>query len=142
MSADFRTGDIGGAQAGNRPPISSTDELIGTHNRYVYSENEIYDHIYLNTHCYAWHCISGAEVGLADVDRCQTFKIDEGLYLFSWQEKIIPTLGLLLIDLDQGRTDGKIIGYRDADFASVVNFPVGAKIVPMTRLNGLGAAHA
>jgi hypothetical protein len=88
---------------------------------------------------YAWHCIRGVEAGLADVDRCETYRIANGLYLFMWREKIIPTFGLVLIDFEQGRTDGKIMGHRDGGFAEIANFPVGARIIPLTRLAGVGA---
>ncbi len=64
--------------------------------------------------------------GLADVDRCHYVQVAEDLYLFVWREKIIPTLGVILIDLQQMRTDGKIMGYQGSDFGALSNFPVGA----------------
>lgn len=136
VSAVVRCGNLGGEFSDT--PICRSDDLIGLHNRYVYSPHEVYDHIYLNHDCYLWHCIRGAEAGLADVDRCETYRIADGLYLFFWCEKIVPTLGLVLIDLDQRRTDGRIMGYRDGRFAEVASFPMGARITPMTRVNGLG----
>ncbi len=73
--------------------------------------------------------------GLADVDRCHYVQVAEDLYLFVWREKIIPTLGVILIDLQQMRTDGKIMGYQGSDFGALSNFPVGAsaKILNVTR---------
>ncbi len=75
------------------------------------------------------------EKGLADVDRCHYVQVAEDLYLFVWREKIIPTLGVILIDLQQMRTDGKIMGYQGSDFGALSNFPVGAsaKILNVTR---------
>lgn len=136
VSAVARCGNLGGESSDI--PIRRSDDLIGLHNRYVYSPHEVYDHIYLNHDRYLWHCIRGAEAGLADVDRCETYRIADRLYLFFWCEKIVPTLGLVLIDLAQRRTDGRIMGYRDGRFTEVVSFPVGARIMPMTQLNGLG----
>lgn len=136
VSAIASAGTFGAEVSG--APIGRSDDLVGLHNRYVYSPHEVYDHIYLSNDCYAWHCIRGAEAGLADVDRCETYRITDGLYLFLWCEKIIPTLGLVLIDLKQRRTDGKIMGYRDQRSEAVENFPMGAKLMPMTRLHGLG----
>ncbi|MFB4109944.1 MoaF C-terminal domain-containing protein, partial [Klebsiella pneumoniae] len=54
---------------------------------------------------------------------------------FVWREKIIPTLGVILIDLQLMRTDGKIMGYQGSDFGALSNFPVGAsaKILNVTR---------
>jgi len=104
-----------------------TDELIGMRNLYRYNPSECYEHIYLNENFYAWHCLQGVEKGLADVDRCYYVKLAEQLYLFIWGEKIIPTLGVVLIDLQELRTDGKIFGYQGSDFGSLVNFTMGAR---------------
>ncbi|SLY50233.1 MoaF C-terminal domain-containing protein [Klebsiella variicola] len=103
-----------------------TDELVGLRNIYSYSKTERYEHVYLNESFYAWQCLEGVEKGLADVDRCHYLKITEQIYLFIWREKIIPTLGVVMIDLQQKRTDGKIFGYRDATFSVLSNFPMGA----------------
>lgn len=109
------------------PLHQSTSELIGMRNLYTYSLTERYEHIYLNENFYAWQCLDGVEKGLADVDRCHYFKIDTNLYLFVWREKIVPTLGVIMIDLDRLKTDGKIFGYQGNNFAGLSNFPVGAK---------------
>nr|WP_323121253.1 molybdenum cofactor biosynthesis F family protein [Burkholderia alba] len=121
----FRHGVIAGTTA--RAPLhAETDELIGKRTMYRYSASECYEHIYLNAHFYAWQCLEGVERGLADVDRCHYFKLADALYLFVWREKIVPTLGVVLIDLAQRKTDGKIFGYRAGDFGALSNFPIGA----------------
>ncbi len=66
------------------------------------------------------------EAGLADVDRCHYIGIAKDLYLFVWREKIIPTLGVVMIDLARQKTDGKIFGYQGSQFGALSNFPVGA----------------
>ncbi|UJB30132.1 MoaF C-terminal domain-containing protein [Chromobacterium sp. Beijing] len=111
-------------------------ELIGMRNRYRYSPTECYEHIYLNDGLYAWHCLEGVERGLADVDRCHYYQVAERLYLFVWREKIIPTLGVILIDLEQMRTDGKIFGYQDEDFGATRNFRVGAQASVVNHTRG------
>lgn len=73
-----------------------TDDLIGMRNQYTYSPTESYEHIYLNSQFYSWHCLKGVEQHLADTDRCHYYKIAANLYLFIWREKIIPTLGVIL----------------------------------------------
>ncbi|HFK3869791.1 MoaF C-terminal domain-containing protein [Klebsiella pneumoniae] len=112
-----------------------TTALVGMRNQYTYSPTERYEHIYLNDNFYAWQCLDGVEKGLADVDRCHYVQVAEDLYLFVWREKIIPTLGVILIDLQLMRTDGKIMGYQGSDFGALSNFPVGAsaKILNVTR---------
>ncbi|WP_089340354.1 molybdenum cofactor biosynthesis F family protein [Burkholderia singularis] len=125
VAVTFRQGTIDGASVSGELH-APTRELIGKRVMYRYSPTECYEHIYLNDGFYAWHCIEGVERGLADVDRCHYFKLADALYLFVWREKIVPTLGVVLIDFDQCKTDGKIFGYRDGDFGALSNFPVGA----------------
>jgi hypothetical protein len=112
-----------------------TDELTGRRVHHEYGTDDAYEHIYLEADLYTWHCIKGPEVGLADTDRCFMRKLDEQLYLFAWVEKIIPTLGVVMMDLTSLRTTGKLFGYRGGDFGETVNSPVGAisKLVNVTR---------
>nr|WP_057928883.1 molybdenum cofactor biosynthesis F family protein [Burkholderia ambifaria] len=125
VDAVFRHGTLGGhTQPG--PLHGPTRELIGKRTMYRYSPTECYEHIYLNENFYAWQCLQGVEGGLADVDRCHYFRIAEQLYLFVWREKVVPTLGVVLIDLAQRKTDGKIFGYQGGDFGTLSNFPIGA----------------
>lgn len=104
----------------------TTCELVGKRVRYTYSPTETYEHIYLNPEFYTWHCMSGVEKGLCDTDRCHYYKIATNLYLFVWREKIVPTLGVVMIDLDRLKTTGKIFGYSEFDSASLTNFGIGA----------------
>jgi hypothetical protein len=112
-----------------------TDELTGRRVLHEYGTEDAYEHIYLESDLYTWHCIKGPEIGLADTDRCFVRKLDEQLYLFAWVEKIIPTLGVVMMDLGSLRTTGKLFGYRGADFGETVNSPVGAisRLVNVTR---------
>lgn len=101
-----------------------TTELLGLRNLYRYSPNEAYEHIYLNKNFYTWHCVKGIEAGLADTERCHYYKIADELYLFVWRERIIPNLGVMLIDLKQNKSNGKICGYEIGGFNKVINFPI------------------
>jgi len=109
------------------PRHEETRELIGKRIEYTYSPTERYEHVYLNEGLYCWHCLAGSEKGLADADRCHYRKIAPNLYLFVWREKIVPTLGIVLVDLTQLRTTGHILGYKGFDFGAVTSFPVGAR---------------
>lgn len=125
VDAQFRHGTLGG-HARPGPLHAPTRELIGKRTMYRYSPTECYEHIYLNENFYAWQCLQGVEGGLADVDRCHYFKMADELYLFVWREKVVPTLGVVLIDLAQRKTDGKIFGYQGGDFGTLSNFQIGA----------------
>ncbi|MFT0171789.1 MoaF C-terminal domain-containing protein [Paraburkholderia mimosarum] len=138
VQARLRHGRIGarGTPSVSQAPLHApTRELIGMRNLYAYSATECYEHIYLNDNFYAWQCLSGVEAGLADVDRCHMIGIDTQLYLFVWREKIVPTLGVVMIDLERMKTDGKIFGYQGSRFDALSNFPVGAhaQVLNVTR---------
>jgi len=122
VQAEFIHGAIDKPWQENSCSHTLTHELIGLRNRYRYSPTESYEHIYLNENFYTWHCLQGVEKGLSDTDLCHYYKVDEQLYLFVWSEKIVPTLGVVLIDLEQHRSDGKIYGYADDSLSKLANF--------------------
>ena len=127
VAATFRRGAINRSFGPATPRHTVSEELVGKRIEYTYSPTERYEHIYLNANFYTWHCLLGAEKGLADTDRCHYYRLARDLYLFVWREKIIPTLGVVVLDLNAMRTTGKILGYQGNDFRKVVNFRVGAR---------------
>src|SRR5215469_989149 len=131
VKAKFLSGAIDAAFGPGVLRHTSTRELIGRRIEYTYGRSERYEHVYLNEQFYTWHCLSGSEQGLADTDRCHYLKVADRLYLFVWREKVVPTLGAVVVDLEQMKTTGKILGYRGLDFGAVVNFPVGARARPV-----------
>lgn len=133
VEVEFLQGGLDRPWQAGRCPHAPTRELTGLRNLYRYSPSEVYEHIYLNDQFYAWQCIKGVEQGLCDTDRCHYYKIADQLYLFVWREKIIPTLGLVLIDLQQHRSDGKIFGYAGASFDELSNFPVSSYCQVLNR---------
>jgi hypothetical protein len=100
-------------------PHAPTDALVGKRVQYVYSETEAYEHIYLNEDLYTWQCLRGSEEGLADTDRCHYRRIADELTLFVWREKVIPTLGVVLVDWAAKRSNGKLFGYETDDFGAL-----------------------
>nr|WP_320135211.1 MoaF C-terminal domain-containing protein [uncultured Amphritea sp.] len=108
-----------------------TDELLNWRVEYSYTDDEVYEHIYLRQNAYTWNCLKGNEVGLCDTDYCSYRKVAEDLYLFVWEEKIIPTVGVLLVDFQAMRTCGKIVGYQGEDTDQLSNFQVGAKALKL-----------
>lgn len=126
VKATFLRGSIGTTVQASDALPQPTQELLGKRVEYRYSPFELYEHIYLNNRFYTWRCIEGSEVGLGDTDACHCYKIADELYLFVWREKIVPTLGVIMIDLAALKTTGKILGYENNDFGAVRNFSVGA----------------
>jgi hypothetical protein len=104
-----------------------TTDLVGERIEWVYSSKDAYEHIYLSENTYTWHCISGNEKDLADTDRCFFYKLGEKFYLFVWIEKIVPTVGVVLEDLEAMRSYGKIFGHEGYDVnGRITNFSVGS----------------
>jgi hypothetical protein len=128
VNVQFWAGCIGAAFSGKTARHSTTTDLVGMRVEYTYSATERYEHIYLNDHLYTWHCLDGSERGLADTDRCHYLKLGPQLFLFVWREKIVPTLGVVVVDLRQRKTTGCIVGYESFDFGAITSFPVGARV--------------
>ncbi len=126
VSATFLRGTLDRPFDAQAKLAEVTDELLGKRVEYSYSPLEKYEHVYLNDKYYAWRCISGSEKGLADTDACHYYKIADQLYLFVWREKIVPTLGIVMVNLEALKTTGKIMGYENNDFGALRNFNVGA----------------
>ena len=108
-------------------PHAPTDDLVGRRVQYVYSQTEAYEHIYLSEDLYTWQCLRGVEQGLADTDRCHYRKVGEELYLFVWREKVIPTLGVVLVDWRAKRSNGKLFGYEGSDFGALSTTPISSR---------------
>ena len=102
---DFCSAVIEGAP-GNRP-IVQTPELVGKRVLYRYSSDDWYEHVYLNKETMAWHCVNGAEKGLADVEKCAYFSLDEGLTILFWTETVLPIESIIVIDLKEKRSTGR-----------------------------------
>lgn len=102
-------GDIEECEQSGEPPSRSKD-LVGKRMFYRYSKAQAYEHIYITSRRFAWHALEGPQAGHSDVELTNTFKIDEGLYWFSWFEKIIPTCGNFIFDLENSRSTGFFFG--------------------------------
>lgn len=101
--------------------------LVGKRIYYRYSDVETYEHIYLNAGTFTWHCLRGGEAGLADTDRCLTFDVGEDLYLFFWTEKVMTVDAVLVIDLREQRSIGRMFGW-DEPAAEPVILPFNSRL--------------
>jgi hypothetical protein len=127
VSATFLSAAIDQPFSDKTPRHLPAVDMVGRRVEYTYSPSERYEHIYLNESLYTWHCLQGSEKGLADTDRCHYFKLADDLYLFVWREKIVPTLGVVVVDFVEMRTTGKIVGSRGDGSTGLANFAVGAR---------------
>jgi hypothetical protein len=126
MRAVVAHGSIDQPFTDQTPQHDPTEEMVGKRVHYQYGPKDSYEHIYLSREFYTWNCIQGPETGLSDTDYCLYFKVADALYLFVWLEKVIPTIGVIMVDFIRGKTTGKIFGYKGEDFGETCNTPVGA----------------
>jgi hypothetical protein len=108
-----------------------TAEMVGKRVRYVYGPTEAYEHIYLSQKLYTWQCLAGVERGLADTDRCHSIKLGDRLYLFVWRERVVPTLGVVVVDWRDMASCGKLFGYESSEIGGPV---VNARIASVATL--------
>lgn len=106
MHTDFLSGRVAGT--GEIEPRAETDELVGKRIFYRYSPTERYEHIYLNSGTFVWHCVQGAERGLGDVDPIRVFELADGVVLLYWSETVMPVESFVVIDLTNERSIGRM----------------------------------
>jgi len=128
----FRHGSIDRPPSSETPRHEKTEELLGKRVEFQYGPKAVYEHIYFER-LFTWHCLTGTEKGLADTDRADYFKLSDNLYLLVWREKIIPTMGVEIVDLSEMRAFGKLFGYASLDGASLGNVYVGARLRVVCR---------
>ncbi|MCF6386715.1 molybdenum cofactor biosynthesis F family protein [Mycobacterium sp. MBM] len=117
MRTDILNGRIVGA--GPIEPRGLSTELVGKRIYYRYSPTEHYEHIYLNSGTFVWHCIKGGEVGLADVDPIQVFELADGIVILHWSETVMPVESIVVIDLAHGRSIGRMFCWDGPTLAPV-----------------------
>ncbi len=86
---------------------------------YRYSPSEYYEHIYLNGGTFVWHCIRGAEQGLADVDPATVYALGDGIVMLHWSETVKPVESFVLIDLANQRSIGRMFCWDGPTLAPV-----------------------
>lgn len=122
-TTDFSYANVSGQQTTH----ARTDELVGKRIFYRYSDIETYEHIYLNLGTFTWHCLRGGEVGLADTDHCKAWKVAEDLYIFFWTEKVMTIEAVLLVDLEQEQSIGRMFGW-DSTLCTELILPFNSRL--------------
>ncbi|MFJ6537569.1 MoaF C-terminal domain-containing protein [Paenarthrobacter sp. NPDC091711] len=116
------------SNASGQPTVHQRSaDLVGKRIFYRYSDVESYEHIYLNQGTFTWHCVRGGEAGLADTDRCMTWAVAEDLYIFFWTEQVMTVEAVLLIDLREQRSIGRMFGW-DNPAAEPVTLPFNSRL--------------
>ncbi|MFH8252566.1 MoaF C-terminal domain-containing protein [Microbacterium sp. B2969] len=124
MSTAILSGRVVGT--GEIEPRRRTSELVGKRIYYRYSPTEHYEHIYLNAGTFVWHCVRGAEVGLADADPVQVFELADGIVLLHWSETVMPVESIVTIDLTNQRSIGRMFCW-DGPTLDTVHIPFDSR---------------
>lgn len=120
----FLNGRVAGF--GDVEPRARTEALVGKRIYYRYSDTERYEHIYLNSGTFVWHCIDGGEKGLADVDEARTFELADEVHIFFWTENVMPVESFLIIDLAKQRSIGRMFCWQEST-SEVVHIPFDSR---------------
>jgi hypothetical protein len=83
-----------------------TRDLIGTRAIYRYSEDTIYEHIYLNSRWYTYQCLKGLRKGDCGTDEASYWKIRDGVYVVTWREILIDLAAVFIYDMNACRSTG------------------------------------
>ena len=117
MHTELLTGRVAGT--GAIEPLRRSVELVGKRIFYRYSPSEAYEHVYLNGGTFLWHCVRGAEQGLADVDPANVYEIGDGIVMLHWSETVMPVESIVLIDLVNERSIGRMFCWDGPTLAPV-----------------------
>jgi len=125
VNHEFYFGTIEGGEATGFAPAFSRD-LIGEHAVYQYSPNHFYEHYYINSERFVWHCLHGEQKGHSAAEYAKIIKFQDGCYLLAWRELLIPTGTVFFLDFNLFRSTGKFVGmHKDG---TISNDPGGAFI--------------
>ncbi|WP_158290193.1 SDR family NAD(P)-dependent oxidoreductase [Ramlibacter sp. WS9] len=125
----FTAAMLGGAAA-EAPTSAPTMDLIGRRALYRYSDDTVYEHVYLNSNWYAYQSLKGMRRGDAGCDEASYFKLADDLYVVAWRELLIDIAAVFVYDMKAMRTTGKAWGIVGAS-TEIRNIPAGAFIEPL-----------
>lgn len=125
VTQTFHPGFVGEQSSCVRP--HETRDLIGKRTLFRYSSNHLYEHIYLSSRRFVWHNLVGEQRGHAAAELASTWKLEDGVYLFTWREEIIPVGTVFVFDYARGRSTGKFIGLSSNN--GIANDRGGAEII-------------
>ncbi len=130
MHTELLTGRVAGT--GAIEPLRRSDELVGKRIFYRYSPTEAYEHVYLNGGTFLWHCVRGAEQGLADVDPATVYELGDGIVMLHWSETVKPVESFVLIDLAHERSIGRMFCW-DGPTLSPVHLPFDSRFTVLNE---------
>ena len=114
----------GGTPSGD--PVEYTRDLLGEIAVYQYSPDHFYEHYYINSEHFVWHCLHGEQKGMGACEYARYIKFQDNNYILFWRELLIPTGTVFFIDFNNKRETGKFVGIHGN--GEIVNDPGGALV--------------
>jgi len=128
---EWFTGVLKGGEPAGLVPAPTT-ELTGEHAVYAYSPNHYYEHYYINSQRFVWHCLHGVQKGHSATEPANYFKFEENMYVLGWRELLIPTGTVFFLNFADNRSTGKFVGMGQD--GKLTNHPGGARIQKICRV--------
>ncbi len=107
-------------------PVAATRDLLGTRALYHYSEDTIYEHIYLNSKWYSYQCLKGMRRGDCGTDEASYFKVRDDVYIVTWREILIDLAAVFVYDMKSKQSTGMAWG-APGGLTELKHIPTGAR---------------
>jgi hypothetical protein len=123
--AAVANGYFSGRVTGSSAPVPRpTSDLLGRWHQMRYSDNNLYEHIYLSSDRFCSHNLATENTsGRADCHAVDYWKVAPGLYLVAWRERGSGAAMTVVDDIDQLRSTGIVLHPASPDESVVV--PIG-----------------
>lgn len=99
---------------GSLPALSS--ELVGRRAYAEYTDGRAAEHLYLNPRRFVWQGLGRFDYSGSGCEDSTTWKLDDELFLLTWVEEWEPVGVVLLMDFQELRNAGVILGQDDEGF--------------------------
>jgi hypothetical protein len=124
---EFVAGRVVGQGVESAAPLPGpTRELLGRRILSIYSDELVFEQLYLNPRSCAWQCIRGWTPGQADVDEATYWRLADDLYLFGFREAVARSSSVLLLDFARSRSTGKF--FSELPDRTLLNGALGARL--------------
>lgn len=116
------------------PPGFPRDRgLIGIRALWTYSDDDVYEHLYLNEHRYVWHCVRGVEAPQADTESCQLYRLRADVHLLVFTEKVMTMGAAMVLNFVSMRSACSALGIeQDGDAPSHFTFGAHGEVLSRT----------
>lgn len=125
----FQAARIAGVPATGQAPAPTRD-LVGRWHRYRYSQENLYEHIYLSETRFCSHNLATQNTpGRAACHPVSLYRFDDGVYVVAWREFGSQAAMVVVENLRQARATGKVL--HPVSERETLSHPIGGLILPV-----------